>query len=175
MATYEKEHCIAISSLNYLPYQYLHPKSYMSILEGALIGAAVGLVVVVVTYYNKNMKYQQLLKTVSMPVDYSGLYHYAKAGRFRKSMKFFDSFGILFLSGKNLYYKASPNAAPISFDISECTFQQEPDWRFLKWFSVTTSTGEKHYFNSHKMGLFKNDSSETLRGLEKIKSRQAEA
>jgi hypothetical protein len=84
-------------------------------------------------------------------------------------MKFYDSYGILYLIGKTVYYKAKENETPQSFNLADCTVQAEPDWRMLKWFSITTPSGQKYYFNSHKMGAFKNNSDETLKGLEVLK------
>jgi len=143
----------------------------MGILEGAAIGAVIGLVGVVAIYAAKNQKYSKLLKSITGPVDYSALYHYASFKRYKKSTKFFDSYGVLYLSGKTVYYKSNENSAPIAFDLSVCSVQQEPDWRWLKWFSITTPAGEKYYFDSHKMGFLKNDSSETLKGLAAIKAK----
>ena len=145
----------------------------MGILEGAAIGAGIGLVVVVVTYSAKNQKYAKILKTINVPIDYSGLYHYASFKRYKNSMKFFDSFGVLYLSGKTVYYKSNEKETPIAFDLAVCSVQQEPDWRKLKWFSITTPAGEKYYFDSHKMGFLKNDSTETLKGLATIKAKMA--
>ena len=143
----------------------------MGILEGAAIGAVIGVVVVVVTYSAKTQKYAKLVKTISEPLEYSGLYHYASFKRYKNSMKFFDSYGILYLTGKTVCYKSSASAAPIAFDMAVCSVQQEPDWRWLKWFSITTPAGEKYYFDSHKMGFLRNDSSETLKGFAAIKAK----
>ena len=143
----------------------------MGILEGAAIGAVIGLIVVVATYSAKNQKYVKLLKTITDPIDYSALYHYASFKRYKNSMKFFDSYGVLYLSGKTVYYKSNMNEAPIAFDLAVRSVQQEPDWRWLQWFSITTPAGEKYYFDSHKMGFLKNDSTETLKGLTVIKAK----
>ena len=92
----------------------------------------------------------------------------------KKELSIFDSYGLLYIMGNTLYYKATENDSPLSFDLTQCTAQQEPNWRMLKWFSVTTPVGEKHYFNSHKMGAFVNNSDETLRGLAVIQEKIAE-
>ena len=143
----------------------------MGILEGAIIGAVAGGAAVLFTYSAKTQKYKKLLKTISGPIDYSGLYHYASSKRYKNQTKFFDSYGILYLSGKIVYYKANANEAPLAFDLSVCSVQQEADWRRLKWFSITTPAGEKFYFDSHKLGFLQNDSSETLKGLAAIKAK----
>ena len=88
--------------------------------------------------------------------------------------KFVEALELLYIIGNTLYYKATENDSPLSFDLTQCTAQQEPNWRMLKWFSVTTPVGEKHYFNSHKMGAFVNNSDETLRGLAVIHEKIAE-
>lgn len=145
----------------------------MTILEGAIVGGVIGLVVVLVTNSQKEQKFKKLIKTVSEPVDYSALYHYASFKRYKNSFKFFDSYGALYLVGKTVFYKASETEPPISFNLNECSVQAEPDWRMLKWFSITTPAGEKYYFNSNKMGGFKNNSEETLKGLAAIQARKS--
>lgn len=137
-----------------------------SIWTGAIIGGVIGLLVVVFTHFSKEQKFNKLLKTLSDPgVEYTALYHYASFKRYKSSFKFFDNYGIFYVIGKMAYYKAGENQQPFSFDLNECSVQAEPDWRWLKWFSITTPAGEKFYFNSHKMGAFKNNSDETLKGL----------
>lgn len=143
----------------------------MSILEGAIIGGVIGLVVVLVTYSLKEQKFKKIIKTITEPVEYAALYHYASFKRYKNSVKFFDSYGVLYLAGKTVFYKASETEAPISFNLNECSVQPEADWRMLKWFSITTPAGEKYYFNSNKMGGFKNNSDETLKGLAVIKAK----
>ena len=141
-------------------------------LTGAIIGAIIGLLVVVFTFFSKEQRFNKVLRTIKEPaMEYAALYHYASFKRYKKSTKFFDSYGVLYVVGQNLYYKTSPTAEPIKFNLAECTIQMEPDWRWLKWFSITTPSGEKFYFNSQKMGAFKNDSSETLKGYEVIKAK----
>ena len=138
---------------------------------GAIIGGIGVLIGVVIVFTAKEQRYKKLLKSISEPVEYSALYHYASFKRFRNSVKFFDSYGILYLIGKTVYYKTKVEETPLSFDLSVCSVQQEPDWRFLKWFSITTPAGEKFYFDSQKMGLLKNNSDETLKGLAAIKAK----
>jgi hypothetical protein len=145
----------------------------MGILEGAIIGGVIGVIVVLVTYSAKDSKYKKLLKTITEQVDYSALYHYASFKRYKNSFKFFDSYGVLYIIGKTVYYKTGETGMPESFNLNECTVQQEPDWRMLKWFSITTPAGEKFYFNSNKMGGFKNNSDETLKGLAALQARKA--
>lgn len=142
------------------------------ILTGAIIGGVVGLIGIVFIYAAKDNRFKKVISSVKESTDYSALYHYASFKRFRNSMKFFDSYGALYLIGKTVYYKVKPEEAPISFDLNVCSVQQEPDWRMLKWFSITTPAGEKFYFNSQKMGLLKNNSDETLKGLAAIKAKQ---
>ena len=144
----------------------------MGIVEGAIIGGVIGLIVYFVMYAAKEQKYKKLLKPITGSVDYSGLYHYASYKRYKNSLKFFDSIGILYLVGKTVYYKSNETDPPLTFDLSVCTVQQEPDWRMLKWFSITTVVGEKFYFDSHKMGAFKNNSDETLKGLAAIQAKK---
>lgn len=143
------------------------------IVTGAIIGGVVGLVAVVVIFAAKDSRFKKVMASVKEPTDYAALYHYASFKRFRNSMKFFDSYGALYIIGKLVYYKTKPDEAPISFDLNVCSVQQEPDWRMLKWFSITTPAGEKFYFNSQKMGLLKNNSDETLKGFAAIKAKQA--
>lgn len=142
------------------------------IVTGAIIGGVIGLVVVVLMFFAKEQRFNSVMKSITGPVDYAALYHYASFKRFRNSLKFFDSYGVLYLVGKTVYYKTSTTATPVSFDLSVCTVQQEQDWRMLKWFSITTPAGEKYYFNSQKMGFFKNNSEETVKGLAVLKAKQ---
>jgi hypothetical protein len=106
-------------------------------------------------------------------VEYAGLFHYAADKRFKKKFKFYDSYGALYIIGTTAYYKAKPSDEPFVFNLANCTVQQEADWRKLKWLSFTTHVGEKFYFNSHKLGLLVNNSAETLKALQLLKSKQA--
>jgi len=141
--------------------------------SGAIIGAIVGLITVLVIYFMKGQRFNKLKKTVP-GAEYAALYHYASYKRYNKAMKYFDSYGLLYIVDKELFYKANENDSPLVFDLTQCTAQPEPNWRMLKWFSITTPVGEKHYFNSHKMGAFVNNSDETLRGLAVIQAKIAE-
>jgi len=141
-------------------------------LTGAIIGAVVGLIVIIMMTFAKEQRFNKVLRTIHDPgLSYAALYHYASAGRFRNALKFFDSYGVLYLAGNTAYYKTSETASPIAFNLAECTVQQEPDWKRMKWFSITTPSGDKYYFNSHKMGAFVNNSDETLKGLTAIKAK----
>ena len=143
----------------------------MSILTGAIIGGIIGLLVAFITYFAKEQRFNKILKTITEPMDYVALYHYASYKRYKSSFKFFDSYGALYLVGKTVNYKANPAETPVTFDMNICSVQQEADWRWLKWFSITTPAGEKFYFNSNKMGAFKNNSEETLKGFAAIKAK----
>ncbi len=145
----------------------------MSILESAILGGVIGLVVYFVSYSMKDQKFKKLMRTITEPVDYSALYHYASFKRYKNSFKFFDSYGVLYMIGKTVFYKTSETGTPLSFNLNECSVQAEPDWRMLKWFSITTPAGEKYYFNSNKMGGIKNNSDETLKGLAALQARKA--
>lgn len=142
-------------------------------ITGAIIGGIAGVIVVVFTFFAKEQRFNKVLRSIKEPLEYAALYHYASFKRYKNSFKFFDSYGVLYLVGKMVYYKVSETAAPISFNLDECTVQQEPDWRMLKWFSITTPAGEKYYFSSQKMGMLKNNSEETLKGLAALKAKQA--
>ncbi|MEO7983810.1 MAG: hypothetical protein ABI688_06995 [Bacteroidota bacterium] len=143
----------------------------MALLTGAIIGGIIGLIVAILNFSIKEKKFKKIMKTVTVPVDYSGLYHYASFKRYKNSFKFFDSYGALYLAGNTVYYKTSETGEPLTFNLAECSVTQEADWRWLKWFSITTPAGEKYYFDSNKMGGFKNNSDETLKGLAVIKGR----
>ncbi len=144
------------------------------ILIGVIAGAVGGIVGTLLIYRNKEQRYNNVLKSITDPgLEYSGLYHYSSSKRFRKATKFFDSYGMLYIIGKTVYYKPKPNDTPLAFDMNVCSVQQEPDWRMVKWFSITTPAGEKFYFNSHKLGFLKNNSDETLKGLAAVKAKKA--
>jgi hypothetical protein len=141
-------------------------------LIGAIVGAVVGAMMVIIIFQSRKQKYDKIMKSVtSTGVEYSALFYYASSSRYKKSFKFFDSFGALYLIDKTLYYKTSTAQPPLTFNLAECKLQQEPNWRLLKWFSITTPTGEKHYFDSQKMGLFINNSDETHRALNLFQSK----
>ena len=143
-------------------------------LTGAIIGGIVGLLVVVFSFFIKEQRFNKVLKSITDPgIQYTALFHYASANRYQKSFKFFDSYGVLYLVGNTVYYKTSTTGTPVAFNLAECKLQQEANWRMLKWFSITTSSGEKYYFNSNKMGAFKNNSDETLKALELFKSKMS--
>jgi hypothetical protein len=140
---------------------------------GALIGGVAGLIGVIIVYFARTQKFNSIMKTVTDPgVQYSAPFYFASAGRYQKSLKIYDSYGAIYLIGNTVYYKSSVSAAPWAFDLSACKLQQEPNWRRLKWFSFTTTTGEKYYFDSYKMGFFANNSDETLKALSLFQSRQ---
>ncbi|HUR66373.1 MAG TPA: hypothetical protein VMZ03_08460 [Chitinophagaceae bacterium] len=140
-------------------------------LTGAIIGAIIGLLVVVFNFFAKEQRFNKVLKSIKEPMEYAALYHYASFKRYKSSFKFFDSYGVLYVVGKTAYYKTTETATPMIFNLAECTVQKEEDWRLLKWFSITTPAGEKFYFDSHKMGVLKNNSDETLKGLEVLRSK----
>lgn len=141
-------------------------------LTGAIIGGIVGLIVVLFMFYSKEQRYKSVLKSIDQSIEYAALYHYANFKRYKNSMKFFDSYGVLYLVGNTVYYKTKPDATPLDFNLSECDIQAEPDWRMLKWFSITRPSGEKFYFNSQKMGFLKNNSEETLIGLKVLQEKK---
>lgn len=143
------------------------------VIVGGIIGGIIGLIAVVIIFFAKEQKFNKILRTIKDPIEYAALYHYASFKRYKVSFKFFDSYGVLYISGNNAYYKTSETGTPVSFNLKECTVQQEADWRMLKWFSITTPAGEKFYFDSHKMGAFKNNSDETLKGLAALKAKQS--
>lgn len=135
-------------------------------LEGALFGAIGGIIGIVIILIAKKQRSGNLQKSINIPgVEYSGYFYYASPNRYGKSLKIYDSTGVLYLIGNIVYYKTSTTGNPIAFDLSICRLQMEPDWRKLKWFSITTPNGEKYYFDSYQMGAFSNDSSETVRAF----------
>lgn len=145
-----------------------------SILTGAIIGAITGVAVMLITYFLKQQRFNAVRKSIADPgVEYAALFHYAADKRYKKAFKFYDSYGTFYVIGKTAYYKAKPSDEPLVFNLVNCTVQQEADWRKLKWFSVTTHVGEKFYFNSHKLGMLVNNSNETLKALQVLKSKQA--
>lgn len=142
----------------------------MGALFGA-IGAIIGIIIVVIA---RKQKSGNLLASINEPgVEYSAPFYYASSSRYQKSFKVYDSYGLLYIIGKTVYYKTSSAAAPWAFNLAECRVQQEADWRKLKWFSITTPNGQKYYFDSYKMGAFANDSNETLNALTFIRSKMS--
>lgn len=142
-----------------------------SFVTGAIIGGVIGLLVYFLNFFFKDQRFNKILSSIKDPMDYAALYHYATFKRYKNSFKFFDSFGVLYTSGNKAFYKTSTTAPAMEFNLSECTVQAEPDWRMLKWFSIQTPAGEKYYFNSHRMGLLKNNSDETLKGLAALRAK----
>ena len=143
-------------------------------LEGALFGVIGGIIGVIIVFIARKQKSNNLMASIKEPgVEYSAPFYYASSTRYQKAIKVYDSYGILYLIGRTVYYKSSAAATPWAFNLEECRVQQEADWRKLKWFSITTPTGEKYYFDSYKMGAFANDSSETLRALALIRSKMS--
>lgn len=143
-------------------------------LEGAIFGAIGGVIGIIIVLIRKSQKTNNLRKSIAgLAVEYSGFFYYASPARFQKAFKVYDSTGLLYLIGNTVYYKISSSGNPIAFNLSECTIQMEPDWRRLKWFSITTPLGTKYYFDSFKMGAFSNNSDETLRAFNLIKAKTA--
>lgn len=140
-------------------------------ITGAIIGGIIGLLVVVFTFFFKEQRFNKVLRSITEPgMSYAALYHYASSNKYKKGFKYFDSYGVLYIVGKKVFYKTTPESTPTQFNLEECSVQQEPDWRMLKWISITSPSGEKHYFNSNKMGAFKNNSDETLKGLQAMQA-----
>ncbi|HYM95097.1 MAG TPA: hypothetical protein VET23_13210 [Chitinophagaceae bacterium] len=141
-------------------------------LEGALLGAIGGIIGIIIVFFMRSQRYNNLMKGITDPgVQYSALFYYASPNRYQKSFKFYDSYGILYLIGNTVYYKTSTTGTPIAFNLAECRVQQEPDWRKLKWLSISTPAGEKYYFVSFKQGAFVNNSDETLKALSIFRSK----
>ena len=141
-------------------------------LQGALFGAIGGVIGIIFVLVARKQKYSKLMSSLTEPgIEYSGLFYYASPGRYQKSLKIYDSYGILYIIGNTVYYKTSVNGTPLTFNLKECNVQQESDWRRLKWFSITTPAGQKYYFDSFKTGAFANDSNETLKALSIIRSK----
>jgi len=141
-------------------------------LQGALLGAIGALIGIIIVISARKQKFNKLMASVTDPgVQYSALFYYASPNRYQKSMKVYDSYGVLYLIGNTVYYKTSPKVTPLAFNLRECKVQQEADWRKLKWFSITTPSGEKYYFDSFKQGAFVNNSDETLKALSLFKSK----
>lgn len=141
-------------------------------LTGALFGAIGAIIGIIIVMAMKSQKTNSLRKSVAtLPVEYSGFFYYASPNRFQKSFKIFDSTGLLYLIGNTVYYKTSTVGNPVAFNLLECKVQQEPDWRRLKWFSITTPSGQKYYFDSYKMGAFSNNSDETIKAVNLFQSR----
>lgn len=141
-------------------------------LEGALFGAIGGVIGIIIVLALRSQKATSLKKSIAnLGAEYSGFFYYASPNRFQKALKVYDSTGLLYLIGNTLYYKTSVNTNPIVFNLAECTLQLEPDWRRLKWFSITNPMGVKYYFDSFRMGAFSNNSDETLRAFNILKSK----
>src|SRR6185436_14323938 len=133
-------------------------------LEGAIFGAIGAIIGIIFVAVFKNQKTSNLKKSIAnVGAEYSGFFYYASPNRFQKAIKVYDSTGLLYLVGNTVYYKTSTTANPIAFNLAECALQLEPDWRRLKWFSITTPAEVKYYFDSFKMGAFTNNSDETIR------------
>ncbi len=141
-------------------------------LVGAICGAIGAIIGIIIVFISRQQKYTKLTTSIMEPgVEYSAPFYYASASRYQKALKVYDSYGILYLIGRTVYYKTNASATPWAFNLAECRVQEEADWRKLKWFSITTPTGEKYYFDSYKMEAFANDSNETLRALALIRSK----
>jgi hypothetical protein len=141
-------------------------------LQGALFGAIGGIIGIIIVFFLKKQKTANLKNSVAgLAVEYSGFFYYASPNRFQKALRVYDSTGLLYLIGNTVFYKTGTTANPIAFNLSTCFIQMEPDWRNLKWFSITTPGGEKYYFDSFKMGAFSNDSNETLNAYTIFKSK----
>jgi hypothetical protein len=143
-------------------------------LVGAICGAIGAIIGIIFVLISKNQKYSKLLASIKdTGAQYSAPFYYASSSRYQKALKVYDSYGILYITDKTVFYKANATATPWAFNMGECRIQEEPDWRKLKWFSITTPNGEKYYFDSYKMGAFANDSNETLRALALIRSKMS--
>jgi len=141
-------------------------------LEGAIFGAIGGVIGIIIVMVMKSQKTSSLRNSVAgLAVEYSGFFYYASPGRYQKSFRIYDSTGLLYLIGNTVYYKTASSGNPIAFDLSVCKIQMEPDWRRLKWFSITTPAGEKYYFDSYTMGAFSNNSEETIKAFNLFKSK----
>lgn len=144
----------------------------MDFLIGAIIGAVASTIIMIIIIISRQQKFKNVLASIKEPgIEYSAPFFYASSGRYQKSWKVYDAFGVLYLIGNSVYFKSGTSSVPWVFNLAECRVQQEADWRRLKWFSITAANGEKYYFDSFKIGAFSNNSSETLRALSLIQSK----
>lgn len=143
-------------------------------LTGAIIGAIVGMLVVVIFSMMRTNRYKAILQSAAgKPIEYSMEAFYANPTRYKKAWKIYDSYGALYISGPTAYYQGGKDQEPVAFRLADCTIAREPDWRNLKWLSITTHIGEKYYFTSYKMGFFVNNSNEVLNAINKLQQKKA--
>lgn len=146
-------------------------------LGGAILGAIIGLIVVVVMNSMRQSAFKKIKDALAHErIDYIVPAYHASASRFNKSMKIYDSYGAIYIKGNKAYYQSNTSSMPMEFDIPQSDIVLEPKWRKLNWLSIASVVGNKEYFTSYKMGGFQNDSSATLEvfeKLKKIKSQQA--
>ena len=45
------------------------------IIVGGIIGGIIGLIVVVITFFAKEQKFNKILRTIKDPIEYAALYH----------------------------------------------------------------------------------------------------
>lgn len=145
-------------------------------LGGAILGALIGLVVVVIMNGMRQSAFKKIKNALANErIDYIIPAYHASASRFKKSMKIYDSYGAMYIKGNKVYYQSNSNSLPIEFDIQQSDIVLEPKWRKLNWLSIASVVGNKEYFTSYKMGGFANDSSATIEAyeiLKKLKSQQ---
>ena len=141
-------------------------------LTGAIFGAIGAVIGIIIVMISRQQKTANLMKSIAgLQAEYAGFFYCAFANRYQRSLKVYDLTGLLYLIGNTVYYKTSSAGNPMTFNLSDCNLQLEPDWRRLKWFSITTPAGEKYYFDSYKMGAFSTDSNETIKAFNLFKSK----
>lgn len=139
-------------------------------LGGAIIGALIGLIVVIVMNSMRQSAFKKIKdRLVNERIDYIVPAYHASASRFKKSMKIYDSYGALYIKGNKAFYQSNNSSMPLEFDINQSEIELEPKWRKLNWLSIASVVGNKEYFTSYKIGGFQNDSSATLEAYEKLK------
>ena len=139
-------------------------------LEGALIGLVVGLVIAFIKK-NKHKKAIESITNSDMldTPEYTAYFHHSLEPMFKgKGLRFFDSNGVGYISGNTFNYKTKDTTD--SFDLTQCKIQNAGKKKKLDWIEIEQN-GTKHYFTSFKQGAFKLDDSEMENFIAKLKER----
>ncbi|MCB9195227.1 MAG: hypothetical protein H6598_03295 [Flavobacteriales bacterium] len=130
-------------------------------LEGAIIGVIVAIVMIIV---KKNKEKKALAKVnnddlIDQP-DFAAFFHCASEKTFEKNgLKFFDSNGALTLNGTMLTYQPEQKGHnTLSVDLSKSEVHFAPEKRKMQWLEITVD-GEKHFFTSFVQNAFSLDKS----------------
>lgn len=130
-----------------------------------LFGALIGLIIAIISIYLKKLRDKKALEQLTNnnlidTPEYAAYFHYANEKTYlSKGFKFFNSNGVLYITGKTIFYKPQKGNETLDFDIDTCKISLAAEKKNMKWVCIEKN-GTKHYFTSFSQSFFKLDKTE---------------